>query len=195
LDVARSDVPPEQYGNLFHPAYTDARASRAMGTVAQAKRDNPTDQFIQRPDGVWQPNTPFYQHYIQPTKEKSAPEVSQQQFLKQHPMVTMGVLPIPSAGKIEHALAVLNSPEPTVTQPTGHQAPGSFAEQQADYEAMARENYLKAHAGGVETLKQAQTELNSAMGTNLPVTGVFNQTWTDAVGNWMKTTDYAKKEL
>ena len=195
FDVARSSVPPDQYGNLFHPAYATARTAQLVGAVTQHKQQNQDDYFVQRPDGVWQPNTPFYRQFIAPAKP--APEVPQPEFLKQHPMVTMGVLPIPSFNKLNELVHYLNEPSgaPGIGTGVGNPKFGVPGVTQQEEQALQRADQLRKQSVKVTTIKQAQTELNTAMGTNLPVTGVFNQTWTDSLSNWMKTTDYAKKEL
>lgn len=208
FDVARSQVPPTQYTNLFSPLYTDPRASRAAGAVAQHQKQNPADYFETRLDGVQQPVSNILQLMRRSypdagkvdattapvtSKQQYGPAEPQHAFLKAYPMVTMGVLPIPSFGDLEDALAHLDEPVPTVN--TSTVLPGTPASEIPQLQQEAQQEQFRNDAPYVRTLKQAQIELNTAMHTSLPTTGVFNQTWVDALHNWMKTTDYAKQEL
>lgn len=197
FDVVRSKVQPDDYPKLFHPALTDSRTARAAGAVATHQASTPGDYFVTRPDGIIQPNNPMFQLISKtaptptaPTKE--APVEPQATFLKKYPMVEMGSLPIPDVDKVMTAISYLNAPTKAPTPPAGHQAPGDQAIQQYQYE---QAQFQAGQRNEVTTLKGAQTELNKAMNTSFPVTGVFNQTWTTALANWMKTTSYAKQQL
>lgn len=190
LDVVRSKVDPSDYTNLFNPAYGDPRASSALGAVNQHKQANPSDYFVTRPDGVQQPNTALYRMAAATVAAHPEAPESLPHFLKQYPMVEMGALPIPSSKDVSTAIDILNQPAPHTQA-----LPGTPAAEASQFAIQARQEQLHNDAHLVGTLRQAQTELNTAMGTTLPVTGIFNQTWTDALSNWMKTADYAKQEL
>lgn len=61
-----------------------------------------------------------------------------------------------------------------------------------DPEAETGEKLL-ALSKAIDNLPDAQRELNEVMGTDLPVTGVFNRDWLKAISNWMQSEDYFRE--
>ncbi len=159
-----------------------------------------TPAQVTRADGVTQQNTPFYNHV--------ANQRAIQEYAVDHPALQMGMLPIPSFGKFIAALNTLNAPD--VSAQTTRNTYGMNEFQQgvegragtagdmgtdSDLGVIARQGTLQDKAAAVKTVKQAQIDLNQAMGTTLPTDGVLNGTWVKTISNWMKTVNYAQTEI
>lgn len=200
LDVARSDVDPQHYNALFSVP-KDPAVARAQATIVQHKTANPFDYFVTRPDGVIQPNNPLYQLAHNTPLPSDKPE-TRQQLLKKYPMVTEGALPVSAAvqSEIFGALSYLNRPDKTTAAPSpdvNAEAKYAFGPQSANTPgSVGDEQYkLVQTQRGISGMRAAQTELNKQMGTQLPVTGVMNDSWVKALSNWTRTADYFRKQL
>ena len=208
LDVAKSDVQPKDFPALFSVPKSPIVA-QAQGTLKQHQMAHPEDYFITRPDGVMQVKTPFTdlaiaQHVTPSAKQPD--KLTTSQLLKKYPMVQMGALPIPGADGLFRALRSLNAPTPQQT--TGGLTPEqmlamgrspdvqiSAAEEASQFGKSSLSSTPAAQAHDVTTIQQAQKELNKAMGTALPTTGVINDDWQKALSNWMRSADYFRKQL
>lgn len=167
----------------------------------QQDRKPQAGELITRPDGVRQPHTPFYETPGRqlPDAPLPAPNTlpkTHDDFLRKYPMTPMGMLPIPSFEKLVRALQAVPSLDPGHVEVGGLGAtraePGSTA---AQIETLNAANQQQQAAKNVATIRQAQTEQNKVMGTNLPVTGVWNQTWATTVTNWSRTVKADKANL
>jgi hypothetical protein len=134
------------------------------------------------------------------------------QLADRYPTVSVGILPIKEAGSVEDFFRLAGELGGSGTLPVREQ--GQSLE---DYARMLKASGLSqvertiATKAGMQTvytdqgkkiltlssaitkLKDAQRELNTQMGTELPVTGVFNQDWLQAVSNWMGSESYFQK--
>jgi hypothetical protein len=124
-----------------------------------------------------------------------------------YPTVQVGVLPIKEGGAVDDFFRLANELGGKGQLPVREQgqtldeyakmlaASGIKKAGDLDEAAFGKSDASKklTLADSITKLKDAQTELNMEMGTDLPVTGIFNQDWLQAVSNWMGSEDYFKK--
>lgn len=182
--VALNGVPPDPKTML-----------KLVTAPAAAPTQPQPGDLIARPDGVRQPYTPLYEAPARQPQDAALPAlgslpVGRDEFLKRYPMTPMGMLPIPS---FESLVRVVSGA--SARQQPGAVMLGGMPRTQAEVESMRAEQEQKRAAYRVTTIRQAQEELNKVMGTSLPVTGVWNQTWATTTMNWSRTLDADKANL
>jgi hypothetical protein len=211
LDIARSSVGIDDYQRLFPaPNKRTLDAASMLGGFAQRNGDK---LLTDRGDGVLTRQYPLVsEHGLGQDANKQPPGL--QQLKKKYPNVQMGMLPISGMDQVFAALKYLDQKGGLQAAITQHGlTPDEFEQEVKRGRGLAPE--LAANAdmtmrlqqqqgatvenpaapvvGAALTIKDAQKQLNKAMGTSLPETGVFNEDWTQALSNWMKSADYFHK--
>jgi hypothetical protein len=214
LDLARSPIPVTHFEDMFKSAGSKT-ANDATNVLAKDKAENPHDYFVTRPDGVMATETPFTRMVAaaQPLPPEHPQHRTYQQLQKQYPNVQMGVLPIPGAENVYQALDVLNKQgglqnalkQNGLTLPQFEEevkrGRGVSPDVAGMVEMGSKLQQRQGATGGEQgprlvlvgaalTLKEAQGQLNKAMGTKLPESGYFSPEWIDALSNWMKSASY-----
>jgi hypothetical protein len=205
FDLARAPVSPDRYEDILGVART-RREAVARGIF---KTTAAPDYFDTREDGFLVARTPFAKLIENSGGSPVVPDVDahgrdeQGQLDSAFPTVIVGELPVPGADQVYRAYEYINklAGEGTIEVK-------SEGMTLADFEELAKGLQLKAAREArpgvvtdvplglgreVRRIADAQKKLNEHMGTDLPVTGYFNNDWLSALSNWFKSRDYREK--
>jgi hypothetical protein len=193
FDLATSPVDAKDFHRMFTVPQSQFAARNRGVLTAQAD-----DHLHVRKDGL----------LVKPSPPGLPPADAVTKLHAQFPTVQMGMLPIPGGDKIMGAFAAIGAVKGNLAVQSGgmtlaqaqdvqRQAsqgiPVDPAQKALSEKVLRTGNAVTTVQHSLTTVRDAQTELNKAMGTKLPVDGTFNDDWLKALSNWMKTRDYFQR--
>lgn len=196
LDVARSPLHDEHLPRLFLEAPRSKRLARLRPEkfVKDGFYD-PENDLETRDDGLL-----YKRPLLGRDTDKFHPEELRQvefaQLRRDFPTVQAGALPMGDLGvSVESAVRSLNklAGEGQIDVRSGGM---TLAEWDRQAKLLAQNQRIPDSVElrrAVQTIADAQRQLNKWMRTDLPVTGEFNDDWLRALSNWFKSRDYFRK--
>jgi hypothetical protein len=193
FDLAKSPVDTQDFNKMFTVPQSQfvARSRGAINSQAD-------DHLHVRKDGL----------LVKPSPPGLPPADAVTKLHAQFPTVQMGMLPIPGGDKIMGAFAAIGAVKGSLAVQSGgmtlvqaqdvqRQAsqgiPVDPAQKALSEKVLRTGNAVTTVQHSLTTVRDAQAELNKAMGTKLPADGTFNDDWLKALSNWMKTRDYFQR--